>query len=63
MYFNDLVITVESLEELDIWYAAWKHFMDCKRLRVNLAKIKLMISEVKPRTNFYLRKTPMWSML
>ena len=41
LYANDLIIITESLEELNTWYAAWKHFMECKGLRLNLAKTKV----------------------
>ena len=46
LHADDLVIIAESLEELDTRYAAWKKCMEVKGLRVNLAKAKVMISDV-----------------
>ena len=46
LHADDLVIIAESLEELDTRYAAWKNCMEVKGLRVNLAKAKVMISDI-----------------
>lgn len=46
LYADDLVIIAESLEELGIRFTAWKNSMESKGLRVNLAKSKVMISDV-----------------
>ena len=44
LYADDLVIIAESLEELEERYSAWKNGMECKGLRVNMAKTKVMAS-------------------
>ena len=46
LYADDLVIIAESLEELDTQYAAWKHCMEGKVLRMNLGKTKVMIRDI-----------------
>ena len=51
-YADDLVIIAESLLELDTWYAAWKHCLEDKGLRVNLAKTKVMISDINQGSTF-----------
>ena len=51
-YADDLVIIAESLLELDTWYAAWKHCLEDKELRVNLAKTKVMISDINQGSTF-----------
>ena len=33
LYADDLVMIAESLEELDTWYAEWKHCIEGKGLR------------------------------
>ena len=58
LYADDLVVIGESLEDLDTWYTAWKHCMRCKRLKVNLAKTKVMISDVNRGPSFTSRKHP-----
>ena len=58
LHADDLVIIAESLEELDTRYAAWKKCMEVKGLRVNLAKAKVMISDVNRGTTFTSRKYP-----
>ena len=52
LYADDLVIIAESLEELDTQDAAWKHCLEGKGLRVNLAKTKVMISDVNRGPTF-----------
>ena len=44
LYADDLVIIAESPEELERRYTAWKKSIECKGLRVNLGKTKVMIS-------------------
>ena len=56
--FDDLVIIDESLEEFDTWYAVWKHCMKGEGLSVNLAKTKVMISDVNVYPTFTLGKHP-----
>ena len=46
LYTDDLIIIAETLEELGARYAAWKNCIESKGLSVNLAKTKVMISEV-----------------
>lgn len=46
LYANDLVIIADNLEELGASNAAWKNCMESKRLMVNLATTKVMISDV-----------------
>ena len=43
---DDLTIITWSLEDLDTRYTAWKHCMKGKGLKVNLAKTKVIISDV-----------------
>ena len=45
LYVDDLVIIAESLVKLDTPYAPWKHCLEGKGLRVDLAKTKVMISD------------------
>lgn len=46
LYADDLVITAERLEEFRVRYAAWKSCMESKKLRVNLAQTRVMISDM-----------------
>ena len=46
MYAVSLVIIAESSEELGARHATWKANMESKGLRVNLAKTKVMISDI-----------------
>ena len=46
MYVDDLIIIVESLKEIDTWYAAWTHCTEHKGLRMNLVKTNVMISDM-----------------
>ena len=58
LYVDDLLIITENLEELDIWYVAWKHCMQVRGLRVNLAKTKVMISDINQGPTFTSGKHP-----
>ena len=58
LFSDDLVIITENLEELDTWYAAWKHCMEGKGLRVNLVKTKMMISDINRGPTFTSEKHP-----
>lgn len=60
VYADDFVIIAVSLVELNIWYAARKHYLVSKGLRVTLSKTKVMISGINKRPNLYLWKAPMW---
>ena len=44
LYAGDLVIIAESFVELDNQHAAWKCHLEGKRLRVNLAKTKVIVT-------------------
>ena len=44
LYADDLVVIADSLEECLARLKAWKDGMECKGLRVNMKKTKLMIS-------------------
>ena len=63
LYANDLVIIADSLKELGTRYAVWKNCMESKGLRVNLAKTKVIISDVNQGMTSDLRKAPLWSLL
>ena len=58
LYVDDLVIIAESLVGLDTRYAAWKHCLEDIGLRLNLAKTKVMISDVNQGPTFNSGKLP-----
>ena len=44
LYADDLAIIAEILEKLEDKYLAWKNNIECKCLKVNIEKIKIMKS-------------------
>ena len=44
LYADDLVVMADSLEECIVKLKAWKEGMECKGLRGNMRKTKLMVS-------------------
>ena len=53
MFYADyLVIITDILVELDTRHTAWKHFLEGKELRVNLARTNVMISDIKRGPTF-----------
>ena len=46
LYADDLVISAESIEELLIKLKTWKSEMEKKGLRVNIGKIKIMMTGI-----------------
>lgn len=59
MFYADyLVIITDVLVELDTRHTAWKHFLEGKELRVNLARTNMMISDIKRGPTFTSEKHP-----
>ena len=58
LYADDLAIIAESLVESDTRDAAWKYALEGKGLRENLAKTKLMISDIIQVATFTSGKHP-----
>jgi len=44
LYADDLVLTSESLEELQEKFQKWKEAFEIKGMKVNLGKTKMMMS-------------------
>ena len=52
LYVNDLVVIAKSLKELEVSYYASKNSIECKALRVNMKKKKVMASALSQDASF-----------
>ena len=52
LYADDLVLVAETMEELVGKFEKWKTGLEDKRVRVNAAKTKVMISSSEARSGF-----------
>lgn len=47
LYADDLVLTAESMEEVEVMFREWKQMMEGRGLKVNMEKTKLMVTGKK----------------
>ena len=46
LYADDLMISPESMEELLVKFKTWKSEIEKKSLRVNMGKIKIIVTDI-----------------
>ena len=63
LYVDDLVLVVESLDELKMRLKNWKEGFEVNGLKVNIGKTKIMCSRHDAQYQDYICQIPMWSIL
>ena len=58
LYADDLVLVAETMQDLVRKFESWKKCLEDKRLRLNAAKTKVMISSIQVRSSFEVGRWP-----
>jgi hypothetical protein len=58
LYADDLVLTAETREEVEVMFSDWKHEMERRGLKINMDKTKLMVSGKDIEENIQVGKYP-----